>query len=84
MSYIGSFVKFKLKNYIKLKIKKKSHHMCGAHIIRLVYIIQVLAFHLKKKKVITRVENLKACLKVFYSNFKIRIFLGKEILIIWG
>ena len=84
MSYIGSFVKFKLKNYIKLKIKKNSHHMCGAHIIRLVYIIQVLAFHLKKKKVITRVENLKACLKVFYSNFKIRIFLGKEILIIWG
>ena len=34
----------------------------------------------KEKKVITRVENLKACLKVFYSNFKIRIFLGKEIL----
>ena len=30
---------FKLKNYIKFKIKKESHHTCGAHIMRLVYLI---------------------------------------------
>lgn len=31
--------KFKLKNYIKLKIKKVSHRMCEVYVMRLVFII---------------------------------------------
>jgi len=50
MSSISPFVKFKLKNYIRVKIKKEPHHMCGVHVMRLVYINQILAFHLKKEK----------------------------------